>query len=70
MANAEGDLALDLVPDSKIESILLQELEKHGFTEDKLDTLRGRQSKAMLADMQKLVEKKGDVNALGPNGTL
>lgn len=61
--NAEGDLPIDLVADTKVEGVIQREMEGKGVkSEDEIEAQRESLAKRMLEDMQKGVAAAGDVN--------
>jgi len=63
--NAEGDLPIDLVGDTKVEGILSREMENQGVDikdEDKINELRDAMKHKMLEDMKQAVADKADLN--------
>merc|ERR1712205_250516 len=61
--NAEGDLPIDLVADTKVEGVIQREMEgKNVRTEDEIEEVRESLAKQMLEDMQKGVASGADLN--------
>ena len=61
--NSDGDFAIDVVGDAKVEGVLKREMERIGLTDDKMEQLRGAQAATMLADVKRLAASKGNINA-------
>ncbi|EGD75585.1 hypothetical protein PTSG_06654 [Salpingoeca rosetta] len=62
LANADGDLALDVADDERTEAIIERALEDQGLL-DNLDELRHGTARKMLRDVKRLIRKGRNLNA-------
>lgn len=60
--NADGDLPIDLAGDSKVEGVLMREMERLELGEDKLEELRTADKTLMLEDMRTLIAAHENLN--------
>lgn len=61
--NAEGDLPIDLVSDTKVEGVIQREMESKGIkTEDEIETVRESLAHQMLDDLKHAVQNGVDLN--------
>ncbi|XP_033964167.1 protein phosphatase 1 regulatory subunit 16A [Pseudochaenichthys georgianus] len=67
--NADGNMPYDLCEDEATLELLEMVMAEQGITQDRIDDCRGAKEKAMLADIQALVQNGVDLNAQDANGT-
>ncbi|KAF3835982.1 hypothetical protein F7725_028540, partial [Dissostichus mawsoni] len=67
--NADGNMPYDLCEDEATLELLEMVMAEQGITQDRIDECRGAKEKAMLADIQALVQNGADLNAQDANGT-
>lgn len=67
--NADGNLPVDLVEDDEdLRNYLLQEMDKHGFDESKIDELVQLREQQMFDDIKDAIEKKRDLEIKNMEG--
>ncbi|KAK5850207.1 hypothetical protein PBY51_014475 [Eleginops maclovinus] len=67
--NADGNMPYDLCEDEATLELLEMVMAEQGITQDRIDECRGAKEKAMLADIQALVQNGADLNTQDANGT-
>ena len=61
--NAEGDLPIDLVADTKVEGVIQREMEGKGVkSEDEIEGVRDALANKMMDDMKSMVADSKDIN--------
>ncbi|XP_056221086.1 protein phosphatase 1 regulatory subunit 16A isoform X1 [Seriola aureovittata] len=66
--NADGNMPYDLCEDEATLELLEMVMAEQGITQDRIDECRGAKERAMLADIQALVQSKADLNTQDDNG--
>ncbi|KAM6900803.1 protein phosphatase 1 regulatory subunit 16A [Xenentodon cancila] len=66
--NADGNMPYDLCEDEATLELLETVMAEQGITQGHIDDCRGAKEKAMLADIQALIQSRADLNSQDDNG--